>query len=182
MLLAQAAPVVEKVAAQSWWSEHSTLVVGVVGIVVSGFVGPTVTALLTARRDRAKEQRAFAITLRDDLRVLVDEAADLLGRAVSHLRLALRAEERGEPPPPEAGDSIGALFPLGQRLRLRLAEDDPVVTSYDKVRGCLLELSEATGSQAAFDAAIHKVEMARASFLDAARVTLSAPISEGEAQ
>lgn len=48
-------------AEQSWLQENATLIVGVVGIVVSGFIGPTVTGWLTSRREQAKDKRAPAL-------------------------------------------------------------------------------------------------------------------------
>lgn len=176
MLLALAEGAARQAAESNWWSEHSTLIVGVVGIVVSGFIGPTITAVLTSRRERQKDQRAYIVGGRDDLRALVDHAAESFGGAVSKLRPALQAEQAGAPLPKEAVDFLGTLFPLGQRLRLRLPEDDPVVHAYDAVREKLLGLSKATTSQEAFDKAADEFELSRAAFLNAARVKLQMPI------
>jgi hypothetical protein len=165
---------------QSWWSEHSTLIVGVVGIVFSGFIGPTVTALWTSRRERQKDIRARHVARRDDLREVVDEAAKALGGAVSKLRPLLEAEQRSQDPPKESVDFISTLFPLGQRLQLRLPESDPVVVAYELVRQKLIALAAATGSQQQFDTAIAAFETERAKFLTATRDALHAPITDKE--
>ncbi len=173
-LLAAAATDADK----SWLSRHSTLIVGVVGIVVSGFVGPTVTALFTSRRERNKDTRSRIATQRDDLRDRLDEAATVLGGAVANLRPLLDAEQAGRESPKEPSEFLGTLFPLGQRLRLRLPEAHPVLTTYDEVRRKLLALSRATGSQNEWDTAVRDFEESRARFLDAGRAALQAPISE----
>jgi hypothetical protein len=165
---------------QSWLSENSTVVVAVVGIVVSGLLGPTITSLWTARRDRQKDHRALVVARREDLRDLIDDVATVLGGAVVNLRPLLAAEQQGQTPPKGPADFLGTLVPLGQRLRLRLPEDHPVIGSYDAVRGKLLALSKATDSQAAFDAAVEDFETARAKFLDKGRAALQAPVSEGK--
>lgn len=163
---------------RGWWAENSTLIVGVVGIVFSGFVGPSVVAFFTARRERSKDKRALIVARRDDLRALVDEAAGVLGGAVSALRPLLAAELAGEEAPKEPRDFVGALVPLGQRLRLRLPATHALVKAYDTTRDKLLGLAGATDSQAAFDAAIGEFETARQAFLDEARKVLQAPVDE----
>jgi hypothetical protein len=174
MLVAQAA----KDSGGDWWSDHATLIVGVVGIIVSGLLGPSVTASLAARREEAKDRRSVIVAKREDLRDLFDEAAAHLAGAVSALRPALEAELQGKPPPPEAEDFLRSIFPLGERLRLRLPAENKAVASYDRVREQLVEVAGATGSQAEFEAAVEKFEARRAEFLAAAREVLDAPISD----
>lgn len=176
MLLLAVAQTAHK-ASSDWWSDHATLIVGVVGIVFSGFVGPTVTGWWSARREREKDQRALVLARRDDLRALVDEAARVLGGAVAQLRPLLQAELEGRTPPKEPADFLGSLFPLGQRLRLRRAEGDAVVTTFDNARLQLLNVAGATRSQDAFDAATVTFEAARADFLEAGRKAIQAPVS-----
>lgn len=65
-----------------WLSRNSTLVVGVVGIVFSGLVGPSVTAWWTARREREKDRRAIAAARQEDLRDVLDGVATTLGGAI----------------------------------------------------------------------------------------------------
>jgi hypothetical protein len=165
---------------RGWWAEHSTLIVGVVGIVFSGFVGPSVVAFFTARRERSRDKRALIAARRDDLRAVVDEAAGVLGGAVTALRPLLAAEMTGEESPKEPRDFLGALVPLGQRLQLRLPAEHDVIKSYDLARDKLLALADATESQAAFDAAIEQFEASRKVFLDEARNVLQAPVDEGK--
>jgi hypothetical protein len=164
-----------------WWSRHSTLIVGLAGIVMSGFIGPSVTAWFTAKRERTKDARARVADERDDLRELLDDAAKVLGGAVSNLRPLLDAQQSRRDAPAEPAEFLGTLFPLGQRLRLRLPEGDPVLQRYDEVRGELVHLSSATGSQAEWDAAVTAFEDARARFLDAGREAVHAPITEDPA-
>jgi hypothetical protein len=173
-LIAQAA----QQADESWLTRHSTLIVGVVGIIISGFVGPTVTAIFTAGRERAKDARALSVGRRDDLRALLDEAAKALAAAVPNLRPLLDAQLAGREPPKEPADFLRSLVALDQRLRLRARATDPVVQQFEKVRAKLLALSRATGSQADWDSSVEEFEAARAMFLDAGRAAVQAPISE----
>ena len=161
-----------------WLSRNSTLIVGIVGIIVSGLLGPAVAALLTARRERQKDKRELIASRRDDLRALLDEAAAVLGRAVANLRPLLEAEQAGRAAPREPAEFLGTLFPLGQRLSLRLPPDHEVVTNYHAVRTKLIALSKATASQGAWEAAVSEFESVRAGFLDAGRAALQAPMSE----
>jgi hypothetical protein len=169
-------------AGDGWLSRHATLIVGVVGIIVSGFVGPTVTALFTSKRERDKDARGRAAARREDLRDLLDEAAKVLGGAVANLRPLLDAQLAGREAPREPAEFLGSLFPLGQRLRLRLPGGHDVISTYDEVRERLIVLSHATASEAEWDTAVQNFEDARAVFLDTGRAALAAPISEqGEA-
>jgi hypothetical protein len=161
-----------------WLRDNATLIVGVVGIVVSGLMGPSVAAAWTSRRERQSDHRALVVARRDDVRALLDEAARVLGGAVGHLRPLLAAEQRGEPPPQEAADFLGSLVPLGQRLRLRLPSEHDVIAAYERVREKLRVLAQATQSQSAFDAAVDEFEAERERFLAAGRAALQAPISE----
>jgi hypothetical protein len=160
------------------WTRHSTLVVGVVGIVFSGFVGPTATGLLTDWRERKRDKRALVVARREDLLIVVDEAAAVLAGAVTKLRPLLAAVEAGQNAPKEPADFISTVFPLGQRLRLRLPGHHAVVVAYEEAREKLVILSKATSSQAVFDTAIESFEASRAAFLDAARMSLHAPIKK----
>ncbi len=168
------------IAPRSWLSENSTLIVGIVGIIVSGVVGPTVAALLLKHRERAKDRRALIVARRDDLRRVLDEAARILGGAVSMLRPLLSAELAGKPAPKESRDFLAEIVPLGQRLRLRLEPTHPVVTKFDVAREKLVLLAEATDSQETFDSAVDAFEREREAFLESARSVLQAPLDEGK--
>lgn len=163
-----------------WLSDHSTLLVGVVGIVFSAFVGPSVTGWLTGRRDRARDARAREAAHRDDLRGLADEAARLLAAGATNLRVMREAKARGGDPPAEMTEWSRSVFPLGQRLRLRLPEGHEVIARFDEVRDRLAAASEA-GTDDEIEAAVDRFDAARAAFLDAARAAVRAPISEDEA-
>jgi hypothetical protein len=161
-----------------WLSRNSTLVVGVVGIVFSGFVGPTVVAHFAARRELAKDARALAVARQDDLRSVLDEAAQVLSGAVGQLRPLLAAALAGNDLPQEPADFLGSLAPLGHRLCLRLPDDDPVVASYNNAVECLRAVASATTSQAAFDAAVLEFEAARDGFLADSRAKLREDVFE----
>jgi hypothetical protein len=165
-------------AGKGWFVQNATLVIGVVGILVSGLAGPSIAALLMAKREREKDARARVIAQRDDLRGVVDEAAKALGEAVARLRPALHAQLSGQPLPQETRDFLAELFTLGQRLRLRAPETDPMVTSYDAARTQLIAMSQATRSQVDFDGAAKAFAERRAVFLDKAREALEAPIPQ----
>ena len=94
---------------KGWFAENATLIVGVVGILVSGLVGPSIAAQWTTRREREKDARARLIAQRDDLRGVVDEAAKALGGAVARLRPALEAQLKKQPLPQETRDFLAAL-------------------------------------------------------------------------
>lgn len=166
-------------APKGWFEENSTLIVGIVGILVSGLVGPSVAARWTTRLERERDARARTVAQRDDLRGIVDEAAKALGGAVARLRPALEAQQSGQPLSQDQRDFLADLFTLGQRLRLRVPVIDPVVSSYDAAREQLIAVSRATNSQATFSAAATTFEDRRADFLDRARKALDAPVSDG---
>jgi hypothetical protein len=165
---------------QDWFSEHATLIVGVVGIVFSGFVGPTVTGWLTGGRERQKDERALTVSRRDNLREVVDEAAKVLGAAVTNLRAAREAEEKSDPIPKETTELLAIVFPLGQRLRLRLPASSDVVKSYDEAREKLEAVWHVMNEGGDFDAAIKEFELAREQFLDNARAYLEQPLLEAK--
>lgn len=163
---------------QDWLSKHSTLIVGIVGIVFSGFVGPSVSAGWVSRRERRRDHQATIIKRREDLQTVIDEAAKILGGAVSHLRPLLAAKQANEPLPTGPADLLKELVPLGQRLQLRLPASHPVLETYESARNGLIGVSRADSSQIEFDRAADKFEGLRSRFLDAARVALQAPISD----
>jgi hypothetical protein len=152
----------------------------VVGIVVSGILGPAITIGLSRKSARQQFKRDVIVARRDDLRQLVDEAALLLGAGGTNLRLLNEASSRKVAPPAAASEWARSVFPLGQRLLLRLPDDHQVVTAYNDVRQGLTDAQEAISDDAAFDRALDRYERARASFLDAARVAVQAPVNEEE--
>ncbi len=150
----------------------ATLAASITGIVVSGVVGPQVTAWSIRRANRRQFNRDQAARRRDDLRSVLDEAAVLLASGATNLRL-LR-----ETPTVELRDWLSSVFPLGQRLRLRLPGDDEVVAAYNEVREALATTAE--GVEPDVDSAIADYERKRERFLDLARAALTAEILEEE--
>jgi hypothetical protein len=165
---------------KDWLSDHSTLLIGVVGILVSGLLGPAASSWFSRKSARQQFKRDLITARRDDLRQLVDDATFLLGAGGTNLRLLHEADARKAPPPPAALEWALSIFPLGQRLRLRLPADHPVVRAYDDVRQKLIEAQEAISNTEVFDRALTHYEQARAAFLDAARAAVQAPVDEDQ--
>lgn len=161
---------------KGWFTENATLIVGVVGILVSGLVGPSIAARWTTRREREKDARAHLLVQRDDLRSVVDEAAKALGGAVARLRPALDAQLKGQSLPHDTRDFLAELFTVGQRLRLRAPSSDAMVQAYDSAREQLIQVARATSTQADFNNAAALFDAKRANFLDNSREVLNAPI------
>ncbi len=162
-----------------WLSNHSTLIVGVVGIVVSGILGPAVTIGLSRKSARQQFKRDLIVARRDDLARLLDEAALLLGAGGTNLRLLEEASDR-KPAPPAADEWARSVFPLGQRLRLYLPDEHAVVRAYDDVRQRLTDAQKAISNETSFSEALDRYEQARAAFLDAARDAVQAPVDEDQ--
>jgi hypothetical protein len=159
-----------------WLNQHSTLLVGVVGILVSGLIGPSVAALWVNRRERQRDHFALIDMRRQDLRGVIDETAKLLGGAVHHLRHLVVAEKKGEELPPDSTDLLRELVPLGQRLQLRLPRNHEVIRFYDDACTGLRNLAKQT-SKDDFDKAADNFEAQREVFLNAGRKVLLAPVS-----
>lgn len=153
----------------------SAVIVGVTGIVVSGVVGPAVAAVL-ARRTRTREfHREQVAARRDELRKLLDEAASLLARGPTNVRVLHEQTEGVELE--RARGWLSQVFPIGQRLQLWLPADHPVVGAYERVRERLVEAAEA-GPAPAAEAILVQFESERRIFLDQARDALLGPIPE----
>jgi hypothetical protein len=163
--------------AADWWTRHSTLIVGVAGIVVSGLVGPSVAAAWVSHRENRRDHFSLIDSRRIDLRAVIDDSAKLLGGAVPRVRQLVAAEEKGEPLPPGPADLLGELVPLGQRLQLRLPRDHEVVQFYEDACAGLRALAKERTSQERFEEAAKKFEAQREVFLNAGRKTLQGPIS-----
>ena len=161
-----------------WLSRHSTLIVSVVSVIFSAFVGPTVTAFLASKRERDKDHRIIVDRRRDDLRSVLDDAAGVLSVAVAKLRPLLAAQQQGCDLPEEPAEFLGSLVPLGQRLRLRLSADHRVVVSYDVAHVALRALGAATVSKGAWDAAVADFEDKRKEFLQAGQAALHGKITD----
>ena len=121
---------------------NTTLIVSITGIAVSGVVGPSTTAWASRRAARAQFLRDRAADQRDELRTLLDQAASALGLGATRLRQAWESDQaRGQ-------DATGLqpwseeVFTIGQRLRLRLRAEDPIVVAYDRVRQELVAAGE----------------------------------------
>jgi hypothetical protein len=161
-----------------WISEHTTLIISVVSVVFSAFVGPSITGWLSTGRERRKDHRALVVARREDLRAVLDEAAKALSGAVTKLRPLLAAQERQEALPSAPAEFLSSLVPLGQRLRLRLPDGHPVIAAYDVAQNALVALESAAVSQEAWNTAVTKFEEKRKRFLDAGRIALHEGITD----
>jgi hypothetical protein len=151
----------------------SAVTLGVTGIVVSGIVGPAVSAWFSRRGDEQRFARDQLQRRREDLRAVVDEGAVVLGAGETNLRLASEAVARGNPEPAEVKEWASRVHLLGQRLLLRLPEADSVVAAYEAVRVALVEVGETYGEVGRYSAAVNAFEERRADFLDKAREALA---------
>lgn len=153
---------------------NSALVLGVTGIVVSGVVGPGIAAWMANKSQLGEFRRSEASADRDQLRALIDEAAVLLASGASNLRIL----EEADPDPVELQSALEwklQVFPIGQRLQLWLAHDDPVVVAYERVRLQMVAAGEAapgTDTERQLD----EFEKRRREFLDVSRARLLEPI------
>jgi hypothetical protein len=148
-----------------------TAAISIVGILVSGVVGPGFAAHWARTRQRDDHQHAYAEKEHDDLTVLLDGAAATLASGVTRLRRAKSGEE------PELDSWSGEVHATYERLLLRVAIDDPVAVAYKDARDRLSLVADTiaaqTSSDADEDAAITSFEQARTSYLDRARACLA---------
>lgn len=149
---------------------NATVWISIVGIVVSGVVGPQLTSWSARRANHKQFNRDQNAHRREDLRALLDEAAVLLASGATNLR---HLRENDQQKSAELSNWLSQVFPLGQRLRLRLREDNQVVRSYDDVREALVKAGETD-----IEIAISEFETKRRHFLDLARKELSKEIPE----
>ncbi|MGH9170826.1 MAG: hypothetical protein ACRD0Z_08135 [Acidimicrobiales bacterium] len=148
---------------------------GVTGIVVSGVIGPAVAAWLSRRAELSRFRREQVVYQRNQLKALLDEAAVLLAKGPTNLRLlreaALDSPERGH-----ANEWLGEVFPIGQRLQLWLPSDHVAVQVYDRVREALVTTAE-SADPVAIGTALAQFDELRGEFLDEARSLLLTPYS-----
>lgn len=147
-----------------------TAAISIVGILVSGVVGPGFAAYWARTRQRDDHQHAHAEKEHDDLTALLDSAAATLASGVTRLRRAKSGEE------PELDAWSSEVHATYERLLLRVAIDDPVAVAYKSARDRLSFVADAIAAQAsdaAEDAAITAFEQARTSYLKRARACLA---------
>jgi hypothetical protein len=152
-----------------------TLIVATVGIVVSGFLGPSATAWATRRANKQQFEQDQRARRRDDFRALIDHAAELLGAGVTNLRIGREAKAAGLDEPDEVNEWASAVHLLRQRLLLRRPEDDVVVTSYAEVLDALEEVG-AAGSERDYEQAVRAYKARMDRFLSTSRASLESPV------
>lgn len=148
-------------------------ILGVTGIVVSGVVGPLIAFWAARNGDRRRYTLDARQRQHEDLQKVVDEGAVLLGAGQTNLRLAHEAASAGKDVPAEVKEWSSAVHLLGQRLLLRLPANDPIVASYEAVRGALLTLGHVYGNDERYEEAADDFESRRDSFLTEARDNLA---------
>jgi hypothetical protein len=156
---------------------NTTLIASITGIAVAGVVGPSTTAWAARRAARSQFLRDRAADRRDELRKLLDQAASVLGLGATRLRQAWEADQTGQA---AAGLQPWSeeVFMIGQRLRLRLRADDPIITAYDEVLQKLVVAGEVRVQPDVhrYVAALTEFEAARDDFLARSQAALSVPI------
>lgn len=140
-------------------------------------VGPAATAWATRRANRQQFERDQAGKRRDDLRKLVDEAAELLAAGATNIRRLSSAAQRNQPPPAEVETWAQTVFTLQQRLRLRLPADHEVVATYNAVRLKLVAIGETSHAAGTEQELVVEFEGDRDAFLDAARRVLESQVA-----
>lgn len=157
---------------------NTTLLVSITGIVVSGIVGPSTTAWAARKAARAQFLRDRAAERRGELEKLLDEASSVLGLGATRLRQVWELERAGRKTT-EFQPWSEQVFLIGQRLRLRLRANDPIVLSYDAVRQKLVIAGELVSQSDVerYEAALVDFETAREGFLTTSQAALDAPIS-----
>lgn len=153
-----------------------TLLVAIAGIVVAGLLGPSATAWATRRANRQQFERDHRARRRDDFRALVDDAAKLLGAGVTNLRIGREAKAEGSEEPKEVKEWASEVHLLRQRLLLRRAAGEPVMTAYASVLDALEQVG-AAASDEAYEQAVTNYEQSMEQFLSSARASLDAPVS-----
>ena len=151
------------------------VVLGVTGIVVSGVAGPAVAAWLSRRAELSRFRRDEVAHRREQLRAVLDEAAVLLAKGPTNLRL-LREAASDTTEHERASEWLREVFPIGQRLQLWLPSDHAAVHAYNKVREALVATAEATDADVS-GKALAQFDDLRREFLDQARGILLAPIA-----
>ena len=152
-----------------------TLVVAIVGIVISGLIGPAATAWATRRANSQQFDRDQKARRRDDLRTLVDEAAKLLGSGVTNLRLGREAKAAGSEEPDDVKEWGSQVHLLKQRLLLRRSSADRLILSFDGVLDSLEKVASAD-SDDQYEGAVTSYTTHMNAFLGAARSALDAPV------
>ena len=153
--------------------DGGSVAVAITGIVVSGVLGPVITNKMTRRGDKQEFTRDTGRQRRDELRDLLDAAAALLSGGPRILRQQAQA-------PDDLARSAAAhewadqVFPMRERLALRLPAEDPILAAYDGV----LTATKTLVKQSTDRAAVTGYETARDTFLAKARSHLAATIPD----
>ena len=147
-----------------------TAAISIVGIVVSGVVGPGFAAWWARKRQKVDHRNEDAQKRADDLSALFDAAAETLAPGVTEFR-RLRAGEDAD-----LAAWAARVHVTYERLLLRLPAEDPVASTYLRARERLVEVGETLrggAGEAAEEAAINAFETARSDFLARARERLA---------
>lgn len=146
-----------------------TAAISIVGIVVSGVVGPGFAAWWARKRQEVDHRNEDAQKRADDLSALFDAAAATLAPGVTEFRRLRTGEDV------DLATWAAQVHVTYERLLLRLPAEDPVASAYLSARERLVEVGETLRGGAgltAEEAAIDAFETARSDFLARARERL----------
>jgi hypothetical protein len=147
-----------------------TATISIVGIIVSGVVGPGFAAHWARSRQADDHKQAHVEKEHDDLAALFDSAAVTLASGVTRLRKARGSDEPG------LESWAGEVHATYERLLLRVPEQDPVAIAYKAARDRLTELADvfATGGPPVNEeGSTVAFEQARSTYLKEARTCLA---------
>lgn len=150
-----------------------TVVISIVGIAVSGVIGPGVAAHWARARQRADHDHERGERRYEDLARLLDDAAQLLAPGASRLR----AMADREVDPAELGAWPSQVHATYERILLRLPAEDPVSKAYLAARDRLVNAAQAFAdkrSHPEINELVDRFEETRMTFLEKARQCLAA--------
>jgi hypothetical protein len=139
-------------------TDLNLLIVEVTGIVASGVIGPAFTTVWVRRAERLRLVSEEQERRRGELQELIDEAAATLGEAALNVR-----EE-----PAALQSWTNRFYVFEQRLLLRLAPGDPVVTSLEH----LIDILREVGDEGGRPELLARFDAAQRTFLEEARTAL----------
>jgi hypothetical protein len=163
------------------------VVIGSVGILTSGVVGPAVAARWARERQERDFRHDLELRHEEDLRGVLEHAAEILGPGVTNLRRAVEAARERRAPPDDVQEWARQVHLARERLLLRLSDSDAVVARYTEARDLLTGLAElqadahiparddeeTSASEGSVNATIEQFEAKRSEFLAAARERLT---------
>jgi hypothetical protein len=116
-----------------------TTTIALAGILTSGVVGPGFAAAWQRLSQRRQFRHEHSLKQYEDLRTLLDDAAQVLGAGITNLRVF--QEGSGDITPEQLHEWSSKVHLTRERLLLRLPADSSVVRAYTDARAKLTDLS-----------------------------------------